>query len=391
MLEFKIKNIENLFNKALYIFILLILFSLPLFEAPKNIAFILATLIFLTKNITYRDKISLSGLDKALLLFLCLSILSAIFSPYRDYALKKGVWDTFRFVMVFFLIEYSINTPFRIRIAILIIIISMIIGDFIGIRHYLELPSLNSINFIGYRTATATYLAFFLSLGLGILLTNKTENGYFLFFVLISTIITWIVLFLSLARAAIFSVTIVFLFFCALKRHFRILTLGCLLIIIAIFSFTPLRERTLKQPFSNEGLYLRYKIWKGAIRIVKDRPFLGIGPRTYHLKENCLKYNLPQDIRSSDAHNIFLNIVSERGLLGLFSFLIFLAYYLKILYKTRNRRRGMSAALWYACLGNLIHLFFIGTVHSVLATESAMFFMAILGLFSSSLKIQDRL
>ncbi|MCD6256318.1 MAG: hypothetical protein J7J44_08635, partial [Deltaproteobacteria bacterium] len=113
MLEFKIRIIENLFNKALYIFILLTLFSLPLFEAPKNIAFILATLIFLTKNIIYRDKISLSGLDKALLLFLCLSIISAIFSPYRDYALKKGVWDTFRFVIFFFLIEYSINTPFR--------------------------------------------------------------------------------------------------------------------------------------------------------------------------------------------------------------------------------------------------------------------------------------
>jgi O-antigen ligase len=370
---------------------LLALFSLPLFEAPKNITFIFALLLFFSKNIIWRNKIHLSGIDKALLLFLSLTIVSAIFSPYRVWTLKKGVWDTFRFVMFFFLIKYSINTSFRIRFAILAIIISMIIGDLIGIKHYLKAPSLESINFIGYHTATATYLAFFLSLVFGILLTNNIEKRAFLFLVGIATILTWIVLSLSLARIALFSVAIIFLLFCVFRRHFKILALGCLLSIVAVFLFIPLKGRigTLKQPFS-QSLQLRYGIWEGAARIIKDRPFLGIGPRTYHLEENCLKYSLPRDIRSSDAHNIFLNIASEHGLLGLLAFLVFLGAYLHLLYKTRNIQAEISVALWYACFGNLIHLFLIGTVHSVLATESAMFFMAILGLFSSSIEtIQD--
>lgn len=378
---------SGVLDKALYSFILVTLFSLPLFEASKNIGLILALLFFFTKNIIYRNKIQLSGIDKALLLFLSLTIVSAIFSPYRVYALKKGAWDTFRFVMFFFLIKHSINTTSRIGIAILIIIISMIIGDLIGIKHYLEAPSLESINFIGYHTATATYLAFFLSLVFGLLLTNSIEKRAFLVLIVIATLLTWIVLSLSLARAALFSVAIIFLLLCALRRHFKILVFGCLLIIIVAL-FIPLKERVevLKRPFS-QSLQLRYGIWEGAVRIIKDRPFLGIGPRTYHLEGNCLKYNLPRDIRSSDAHNVFLNIASERGLLGLLSFLIFLGSYLHLLYKTRNRQAGISTALWYACLGNLIHFLLIGTVHSVLVTESAMLFMAILGLFSSSIGV----
>lgn len=370
-------------DKAVYSLTLLTLFSLPLFEAPKNIAFVLAILLWFTKNIIYRDKIILSEVDKALLLFLSLSIVSAMFSPYRDCALKKGAWDTFRFIMFFFLIKHSISTTSRIRVAILMIIISMIIGDFIGIKHYLETPSLESINFIGYRTATATYLAFFLSLSLGILLTDRVEKRAFVFLIVIATLLTWIVLSLSLARAALFSVAIIFLLFCVLRRHFKILTLGCLLIgIIAIFLFSPLKERvkTLESDF-----HVRYRIWEGTVRIIKDRPFLGIGPRTYHLEENCSRYNLPRDITSSDAHNVFLNIASERGLIGLLSFLVFLWSYSHLLYRTRNRQSGISTALWYACLGDLIHLFLIGALHSVLATESAMFFIATLGLFSSSI------
>lgn len=85
--------------------------------------------------------------------------------------------------------------------------------------------------------------------------------------------------------------------------------------------------------------YVHCAIWQGALKIIKDRPFLGIGPKTYSLKENRVKYNLPRDIRSSDAHNVFLNIV-------------------------------------------------IGIGYSMLSTESAMLFMAILGLFSSSIKVE---
>ena len=377
--------IAELLEKTTYVFILLTLFSLPLFEAPKNIAFVSALFLFFIGSVLYRKKFPLAGIDKALLLFLFLTLVSAIFSPYRDYALKKGAWDTFRFVMLFFLVKYSIDTKAKIKFAILIIIISMMIGDLIGIKHYLEAPSLESINFIGYRTSTATYLALFLSLTFGILLTNKPKKNPFFFLVVAATILTLGVLSLSLTRATLFSVSVIFLIFCALRRHFKILALGCLLIILFLSLFVPLKERIkmLKPDF-----YVRCAIWQGALKIIKDRPFLGIGPKTYSLKENRVKYNLPRDIRSSDAHSVFLNIASERGLIGLFSFLIFLGLYLHLLSKTRNREGEIITPLWYACLGNFIHLFVIGIGYSMLSTESAMLFMAILGLFSSSIKVE---
>jgi len=80
--------------------------------------------------------------------------------------------------------------------------------------------------------------------------------------------------------------------------------------------------------------YVHCAIWQGALKIIKDRPFLGIGP------------------------------------------------------KTRNREGEIITPLWYACLGNFIHLFVIGIGYSMLSTESAMLFMAILGLFSSSIKVE---
>jgi len=59
--------IPELLEKTTYVFILLTLFLLPLFEAPKNIAFVSALFLFFIRSVLYRKKFPLAGIDKALL------------------------------------------------------------------------------------------------------------------------------------------------------------------------------------------------------------------------------------------------------------------------------------------------------------------------------------
>lgn len=73
--------------------------------------------------------------------------------------------------------------------------------------------------------------------------------------------------------------------------------------------------------------YERISIYKNAINMIKQHPFIGVGVNTF--TKNYLKYKLPEPeyAKTSDAiyaHNNFLHMAGEIGLLGLAAFFWFL-------------------------------------------------------------------
>lgn len=114
---------------------------------------------------------------------------------------------------------------------------------------------------------------------------------------------------------------------------------------------------------ANFAVIERVAHWVAAIRMWESAPWLGVGPGNY-----AIAYPLVALPRWSDplghAHNIYLNVLGETGILGLGAFLLMWSMLIGWLLKTTRRTfppQSWSRALSVGVLGVLAHL----AVHSV--------------------------
>jgi len=95
------------------------------------------------------------------------------------------------------------------------------------------------------------------------------------------------------------------------------------LVIITILLPSPVKRRILNSFDIRETAgttWERYQLWKGTLRMVKEHPLFGFGINTYSRNFPRYKPEEYPDLRY--AHNSFLQMASEIGILGLFSFLV---------------------------------------------------------------------
>ncbi|MCB0001044.1 MAG: O-antigen ligase family protein [Anaerolineae bacterium] len=100
--------------------------------------------------------------------------------------------------------------------------------------------------------------------------------------------------------------------------------------------------------------------WQAAINMWTDHPWLGVGPGNYAVAYEA--YRLPrwQDALGH-AHNVYLNVAGESGLLGLLSYLVlWFASIWQALRGTASNKRFV-AAVGAGVLGSLVH----ATIHNV--------------------------
>lgn len=391
--ELRAKIISYL-DYILYGVILIAVFSLPLSESVKNISFSLSLLLWFVKITINRDiNIKVTTLGWLFIAFLFSSILSAINSPYPQRSLH-GVWDVFRYTTFFFIVLNNLNTENKIRVAVWVAIISIGIGDIFGIiRYYKNYMPENPFNFsilsLGDKNSTAQYLNMILALLFGLILnlSMRTPQRIIVIFVTILTILSLV---LTYARGIWIAFLLTLIIFGLLRKNWKvpvILGLIVLISVIGLLTSGTFKEKMLsfKNPLQVEQVKGRYKIWEGALRIVKDRPFLGIGPRCFGLEENKKRYDLPED--ATHGHNILLNVWAEMGTLGLLSLLLWLSYYIYSITKFRSAKTPCFAqVLWFASIGILITLVIGGITHPILGGEGSTIFMTLTAL---SISVKD--
>ena len=134
---------------------------------------------------------------------------------------------------------------------------------------------------------------------------------------------------ISYSRGSWMSLIAVFLFFVFLHsrilKNWKVLLLKVLVIIFLILvlpSSVKNRINSIKNFSSTSGD--RIPIWKSSVKMFKDYPLLGVGPGTYGIVVQ--QYKMPEAketwTRGWHAHNIFLHIASENGIIGLIIFII---------------------------------------------------------------------
>lgn len=105
----------------------------------------------------------------------------------------------------------------------------------------------------------------------------------------------------------------------------------------------------------NFAVIERLAHWLAGYRMFADHPFLGVGAGNYPVA--YAGYALPGwDDPLGHAHNVYLNVMAEVGLVGLVSFLVFLAWATYTAASLARRGTGLESRLAWGALGGLVAL-----------------------------------
>jgi len=372
-------------------------------------ALVIIGLMFWAIKMVGREEIKFipTPLNLPILSFIAICTLSLIWSDTFFTSLKElPLFLSGPFL--YFIIVNNIKSEKQIsRIISAVIVIGAALGVY-GIFQY------NGIDFSFWATISgrnkifglfgnvgyfAGYLILPLSLAIPLFFVSKIRSRKILLLIGILTMGTTFIITFSRSSYLALGISLLFMFLLFLlsrgkrfiKENKKIIIFLLIVIIIVVSLFiipTPLSKKgsvisaikarislkTLKNEFTSGG---RIAIWKFTGMMIKDRPILGSGIGTY--KYNTLRYQAKfleqEDNRSiygygwaDKAHNEYLQLWAELGIIGLAIFLWFIITYFNygIRYLKREKdeqKQGIMIGLMGALVAFLIDSIFWFPLH----------------------------
>jgi putative inorganic carbon (hco3(-)) transporter len=260
------------------------------------------------------------------------------------------------------------------------------LGESVIVNH---LPGVANIDIVGtkfirsYGTfAHPNILAVFLLLTLycSIWLVIK-KKGPFLF--TIPFLVLGLILTFSRSVLLLGSVSIIFfLLFSFIKTKNKYILKPLLVfvvsLIVLILSLSSLLSQRINLNSDNQAVSLRAFYNTSAIEIIKKSPLTGVGLGSFSSELRKIYPDL-ENWQYQPAHNIYLLIDSEVGILGLITFLLFLIFFLK---KHASFNEFFVLFVVFIFLGLVDHYFF--TIN-----QGMLVFWLTLGLISFRMKISS--
>jgi len=307
------------------------------------------------------------------LLFWGAYIFATISSIHFYPSLLKS-FETISYLFIILSIPFVIKILKAVNDLIFLILIIGFSSSLIGIFHYLfiQKPRIALTQPLGWHTTTAGLLILVIPIALVKFLEirkgeRKIRTFYFLinFFLISALLLTfskgaYISLFLELALLFFLLKKIV------LKIPIRALALlaaGSLLLIILTGTLygggriIPGQATLLK--FKTSLIQRSYTLER-ALTIIRTKPFFGWGPATF--SDVFRKYQNKPWLYSSSAHNQYLEIAIEGGMLTFILFLLLLFIIIRAFWKQYKNKKSpseakMAIAIFSALSGFLIHNF----------------------------------
>jgi O-antigen ligase/lipoprotein NlpI len=357
-------------------------YCIPVFVPIKELSLQILVLLGLTmwklRIVTFNKlEWKATSLDKPVIFYLILGCLSLIWSV-NIYNSIMTLPIFLVGLVLYFVVSNSIREQKKIeRLLLIVIILGTIMGAY-GILQYLgidfgfwtgNIGRGQVFGLFGNVNYFAEYMILPLSLTIGLILSK--EKVFNRFFLLLCLIIMGGALFLTFTRGSYLAIAIsipaiLFLYYRSSsnntnKQYYKKIILYFLLLVIIALAViyiphplnkenTPLgklRNRvTIESLTSGSSILRRVATWKFTWMMIEDYPILGSGVGTYGYQS--LKYQADffaqgknRDIYphgfAVQAHNEYLQIWSELGIIGLLLFLwIIFNYYRNILIHFRR-------------------------------------------------------
>ncbi len=366
----------------------LMILTLPISEALKNIGYFVALGGWILKRAARRDfMMTFTPIGVFLSIYFLTSLLSAAFAFDRLEGVR-GAWDVFRPLSIFLMMLNELDGVGKIRFYLWLFVASTGIGVVWGLLSHLMGPRARlEIKSLGHSNHTAWYLVMMLALLVSLLLfmdlrpPGKVVVGGITGATLLAVLLTY-------SRGAVAALVASLLFLAIPLRKWQPILGVALLTLVLVGGlqargtlWTTHLERV-TEPDQDASLSDRFKLWKGSVLSLKDRPLLGIGPRNFKYLDHE-RYGFTQ---MPHAHSLFFNVIAERGLLGFLSLMALFGCYT---YEGMRRwpskdSLGLSTVLWHAAMGSFITIVVAGVANTTLHAEGAIAFWSLTALMLAS-------
>jgi len=336
-----------------------------------------------------------NSLNLPFLLLIGLITISLVRSEHFAVSFKDYVIFLSYFILYFLVINNIKQKP-QFDIFIKLFFFTSFVVALYALLHYYGLdPFLKDIpeliSTIGQKNWVSNYLAMIFPIVFSYFLLEK-NNRKIIYYLLLSILYTILIIFQSrgiwISAGLTLILGIVFLYkfrlFNILKENKRwlFLLLITFILITVIYSIpstqNPLNKSAITvteraiSTFNEKDVSINNHLltWRTALEMIKDRPFLGIGIGLFKMdylnyQAGFLEQNpnyLEYRSRSEEAHNEYLQLAAELGIIGLGIFLYILFIFYRSALKFLNERKGGEGKkekliLWGLLMGITCFLF----------------------------------
>ena len=320
----------------------------------------------------YRSPLNLPldpAIRRAIFFYLGVLVLSGA-AAYPDIRWEQ-VWSFADRMLTLPLVLCFFHSRLRLTLLLTALCVSAVIADFIGIWQYLHnMARITSLfdNPIPLAEHLMLLLAFLLPL---VFSRDSAQNHTLTWLIFTCLILSLLVLLLTQTRAAwvgfVGAWFIYLLFSRQRRRSFILLSLVAFSLLAMAFLFSPgLQDRlssiidVRKHPSNTE----RILVWRASLQMLGDHPWLGVGPDNYG-EQYLTHYISPVAIHNTlrDAHNNYLHVLAETGLIGFGAYMALFIVLLRYFY--RRYRQSPNPAWPLAALLMLVAFSVYGLMNTL--------------------------
>lgn len=271
-------------------------------------------------------------LHTPILIFLSLSLFTTLWSPYKNMSLRWLI-IVITYSLIFYLALYALRSIGRIRLIIFSVLILGAFQSAIGIIQYLWFNTERVHATFFNPNFLSGYLAAISPLCLGLLLSKKrgseADNNFDIKGLKIVLSLTLLLLitaiFLTQSRGGAASLFIGASFVLWHKFRKRVLLILLPLILFILLIPNPVLQRIKNVSASDIYAYSRIEIWKSSLPRIIEHP-IGYGLGIYKYTSQYYAFPVEEAIarygkKAETAHNEYLQIAVELGIIGFITFL----------------------------------------------------------------------
>lgn len=336
------KNIIKYLDYSIYWSIVLLPFFMAIAPAPMNVFMGFLLVSFLIKKILKKENLfTRTTINIPLLLFFLIACLSIFNSINLKDSFKGGIGRLAHYIMIFFIIAEEIKDQKHIKRIIFSMVCGLILVSLDGIWQVITgqdfIRGYEPIINLGLVRATASfkdantlgiYLSAIAPLVFGLTLYYYLKGIKKFVFIFIS-FVTLIGIALTYSRPTLLAIYIA-LFFLGAARKNKILIMILVIFTLAAPFIIPKSVKEWAREVNYNPLRFmcnddRIAIYRNSLNMIRHHPVIGVGVNTF--MKNYKKYKESPEYRNvitSDylyAHNNFLHMAAEIGLIGLGIFL----------------------------------------------------------------------
>jgi len=391
----------NRCDKIILFCLYVIAYFLPISKGIIELFSILAIIFFIFKKILQRQGIPFTSLNSAVFAYIAICFFSIFFSSNPRISSLTFFRKTLQNLFFFFLVADTLNSERRIKPFIYVLFASaLLLGvdgiyqhftrkDFIRNRIDLLIPRIYASFYTpnDFGCYLATVIPFTI-----VSIFEKSRPRIFKLIIFLLFILLFSCLILTVSRGAWlgFIASVLFLGFW-LPAVVIVFLIAAFLLLATKSLFHPLIGERMSNLFNlfdmdvlTDGSSLdRKMIWRAGWRMFLFSPLVGLGVGTF-------MYNFKKFVDASYrygpsyAHNCYLQIAAETGIIGLLCFLSILVLFFFYGIKVINNKTYAKTYSWYILLGSLaailaycVHMFVDTSFYSL---DLGMLFWFILGL-----------